>query len=109
MKRFAIILLILAGCSQPEAEPEGLLDRAKFKEVMLEAQLIEARVNHEMVIDRRTDSPVQQYYDSLFAQQNVTEEQFKKTFQYYAERPEELKVIYEEILTELTQRQDTVR
>jgi hypothetical protein len=44
---------------------------------------------------------VKDYYAELFTEEQITEEQFKRTFQYYAEHPEELKAIYAEILVEL--------
>jgi hypothetical protein len=94
-------ILLLAACSNAEAPPADLIERDRFKHVLLRAQLVEARLNHEMVIDHRPDSPVKDYYAELFTEEQITEEQFKRTFQYYAEHPEELKAIYAEILVEL--------
>jgi hypothetical protein len=95
------LLVLLLGCTHAEAPPEGLLDRAKFKQVLLQAQLVEARLNHEMVIDHRMDSPVRRYYADMFKEQGVTDDQFKRTFDHYTVHPEEMRSIYEEILTEL--------
>lgn len=107
MKRAWIAsLFLLLACGGEEARPEGLLDRSKFKHVLMESQLIEARVNHEMVKEKRVDSPVQQYYDSLFAAEGVTEAEFKATFDFYTEHPEELKAIYEEIIVDLGRKKD---
>jgi hypothetical protein len=94
-------VLLLAACSNGEAPPSDLIERDQFKQVLLRAQLVEARLNHEMVIDHRPDSPVKDYYAELFTEQGITEDQFKHTFQYYAEHPVELKAIYTEILVEL--------
>jgi hypothetical protein len=102
MRRFLLpFLFLLAACSTAEAPSADLIERDKFKQVLLRAQLVEARLNHEMVIDHRTDSPVVTYYAELFKEEGVTEEQFKRTFQYYTEHPLELKAIYAEILVEL--------
>ena len=106
MRNLCVLLLCLAACSGGDVPPEGVLERGKFKGLLLEAQLIEARRHRETVIDRRPDVPVRQYYDSLFAKEDVTADQFITTFEYYSERPEELKAIYEEILAELGERQD---
>lgn len=103
--RLAVIVVLL-GCAGEPPPPSGVLDRAKFKEVLLEAQLIEARVTQEMVAEKRVDAPVLQYYDSLFASEGVTRDQFKASFDHYAQRPEELKAIYEEILVDLGRRKD---
>ncbi len=83
------------------------MDREHFTTVLLEAQLIEAQVNHELVIEQLADIPTDSYYDQLFREHGTDREQFARTFAYYAARPEDLKAIYEEIITELTQRKDT--
>lgn len=104
-----IALLLLVACNTLADTPPGLLEREKFTEVLMGAQLIEARMNHEMVIDKRADSPVKAYYDSLFVQKGITEEEFTLTFRYYSERPKDLKAIYETVLTRLGQAQDSLQ
>ena len=101
-----LAILVLASCSRPQPEPAGLLPREKFKSTLLGSQLIEARLNHEMVNDKRLDMPVREYYAELFKAEGVSEQAFKTTFQWYVEHPADLKVIYEEILVELQKRAD---
>jgi len=107
MKTCVISLLIfLVACSASDAPPAGLLERERFKEVLLEAQLIEARVNHELVVEHSSAVPTQRYYEELFEKEGVTREQFEATYHYYAARSEQLKLIYDEIVTELSVRKD---
>lgn len=89
-----------------DERPEGLMERDDFKETLLDAQLIEARMNHEMILEQMKTMPVQKYYDELFEKHQITEDKFQKTFNYYTEHPDEMKEIYEEIMTELTLRKD---
>lgn len=100
------LLLSLAACSTQEAPTKGILERERFKELLLQAQLIEARANHELVVEHMSQAPIAQYYADLFKKEGVTEAQFKATFDHYTARPEELKLIYEEIITELSFRKD---
>jgi len=116
----APVLLLLAllggtifhGCADPLTPPAGLLPREKFKAVLLEAELLESRASFSRIQDPKTvaaDSitvPLQAAYDSLFAAEGVTDTVFKATFDWYAGHPEELKVIYEEIVAELGARKD---
>mgnify|MGYP003383779695 CR=1 FL=1 len=106
--RASVILtvLLMAACSSPEERPNDLLPRDKFTEVLLEAQLIEARVNQEAVIDKRADIPDKSYYAEMFKAQGVTEEAFKSTFDWYVDHPAELKDIYNEVLVGLQKRVD---
>jgi hypothetical protein len=45
------LLVFFAACSSGDVPPAELLARDRFKEVLLEAQLIEARVNHELIVE----------------------------------------------------------
>lgn len=97
--------MLLGACSSGNDVPEGLLPREKFVAVLTEAQLIEARRNHELVIEQISDAPVAKYYEDLFKDQGITEEQFVRTYDHYAEHPDEMKPIWEEVLTELSRRE----
>ena len=101
MKCLLPLVFVLAACSTAEAPPPDVLERAKFKQVLLGAQLVEARVNQEMVVEHRTDNPVEAYYTELFKKEGVTREQFEHTYRFYTEHPAELKAIYEELIVEL--------
>ena len=103
---YGLAILVVAACTRPEQQPADLLSREQFKSTLLGAQLIEARLNHEMVNDKRLDMPVREYYAELFKTEGVSEQSFKATFQWYAEHPADMKVIYEEILVELQKRAD---
>ena len=107
MRILAVIMLglVLVAC-QLEERPEGIMGRDEFKEALLDAQMIEARMNHEMILEQMKTMPVQKYYEELFERHQITEEQFQETFNYYTEHPDELKAIYEDIMTELTLRKD---
>lgn len=99
------VLVLFAACTAGDSEAD-LIPRDKFRDVLLEAELIEARMNHELVVQPTGEVPTQRYYEELFTSQGVTKEQFERTFDHYARRPEELKAIYEEIITELSRRKD---
>ena len=107
MRAFVLLWVLgMAACSSSEEQPADLLPREKFTEVLLEAQLIEARVNHEAVIDKKADIPDKSYYAEMFKEQGVTKEAFKTTFNWYVAHPAELKDIYNDVLTDLQQRVD---
>jgi hypothetical protein len=42
----------------------------------------------------------------VFETQGITEEQFRSSFAYYSERPEEMKAIYEVVLADLSRLKD---
>ncbi|MBL7950646.1 MAG: DUF4296 domain-containing protein [Flavobacteriales bacterium] len=107
MKRIFFAPLLFAACSNgAETQPADVLPRERFSETLLEAQLIEARMNHELVVSHHSAIPADQYYAEMFKAQGTTREQFQRSFTYYSGRPEEMKAIYEGILDELSRRKD---
>ena len=102
----SVVLLLAVGCRTADPKPVGLLDRDVFKDVLLEATLIEARMNHELIVAHQDHVPVEQYYADMFQEKGVTRAAFDASFTYYASRPEEMKAIYEEVLAELSRRKD---
>lgn len=107
MKRWWIIGMLLMGCATPKEEtPAGVLPRDRFRDVLLEAQLIEARMNHELVVAHHSTIPSEQYYTDMFQAQGTDRDEFQRSFAYWTARPEEMHGIYEEILSELTRRKD---
>ena len=74
--------------------------------VTLAGGLIEARMNHDLMIAHMADVPSDEYYADLFAEYGTTKEQFEATFDHYSEHPEQMEVIYQEIITELSKRKD---
>ncbi len=106
MRTLLALLLVLVACGPAGPPPPGPLDRATFKRLLLGSELIEARLQHENVIAKRSDSPVEQYYDDLFKEEGVTKEDFRRTFDAYTQHPAELKVIYQEVLAELDSLKD---
>lgn len=102
-----LLCMFLAACgSGADAPPPDLMRREQFKDVLLEAQLIESRTNQELVLQQQGLVPTKDYYAELFEAKGVTREQFEHTFDFYTKRPKELKAIYEEIITEMSRRKD---
>lgn len=106
MRKVLATLVVLAACAAPQAAPEGVLPHERFVLLLTEAQLIEARVNRDLVLGPQVPAMADSFYMALFREQGVTREQFITTFDHYAARPEAMKAIYEEVITELGRRKD---
>lgn len=108
MRVFVVLLLILSawGCSPPKDLPEGVLDRERFTKVMTAIRLVEARINHELMVEHASSINSDRYYEEVFEEQGISEVEFKTSFAYYSERPEEMKAIYEVVLSDLSRLKD---
>ncbi len=103
-----VCLVLATACGTEQERPADLLERDTFTGLLVDAQLIEARVNREMTVDKRQDIPIKQYYAELFKEKDVSADAFHRTFQWYAEHPDELKAVYADVLTTLQLRSDTI-
>ena len=103
-----LLLPLLVACTAEEPAPTDILPRDRFRDALLKAHLVEARLNHEMTVDKRMDMPAAQYYDTLFHQEGITRAEFVRTFNWYTEHPKEMKAVYEEVLATLQQRADSI-
>lgn len=105
---FVVVVIAMLACNAPEPAPSDILPRDRFRDALLKAHLVEARMNHEMMVDKRMDMPAVQYYDTLFAQEGITRAEFLRTFNWYTGHPQEMKAVYEEVLAALQQRADSI-
>ena len=99
------LLLILSACAS-EGPPPDVLPRDRFVTVLAEAQLIEARVNREGAVEHRSNERVDAYYTELFSREGITREQFRRSFDHYAQDPGVLKAIYGDVIAVLSTRKD---
>ncbi len=103
--RSLALALVLSACA-PEGPPADVLPRERFVQVLAEAQLIEARVNREGAVEHRSNGKVDVYYAELFKREGVAEEDFRRSFDHYAQDPAVLKDIYGDVIALLNRRKD---
>lgn len=109
MKRLLILAAIAAtACKDSEPPlPPDVLPRETFKEMLVGAHLItattRARATVGLVLEDLGPGPA---FDSLYAAYGTDSATFRATFNAYAERPRDLKAVYEEVLTEIVRRKD---
>ncbi len=101
---FLVLILFVAGCAEPEVEvaPEGLLDKDKFTEVMVDVQLVEGMKVHKLGPKREKSPDMEAMYANIFAKYGIDQEDFDATYDYYKARPDEMELIYEQVLDSLS-------
>ena len=103
---YIIIFLSIVSCRQQEEIPEGILPVDKMTAVMTDVQLTEAFIQSRGL--ERNDSTkniAYSYYKTAFNRNNVTPEQFQKSFEYYSKRLDLISKMYDDVITELNKRQ----
>lgn len=96
--------LILFSCQEREKSPDYVWEEEKFVEVLTEFQITESiiRLGYHRFPDSAfaTDS----IYATMYLELGVTEAEFDSNYQYHLKDPEKLSKIYEQVITNLSER-----
>lgn len=88
--------------------PENLLSIDKFSEVMTDVQIMEAAFNQKMFREDDPKAKKAEFYLQIFEKHKVSEDDFRTSYEYYADRPEDMMVVYEHVITALSKKEETV-
>ena len=93
-----IFLLTFFSCDNNEL-PKGILPEAKMREVMWDVLRADEWAQYERNIDSafHVMGRSQERYQQVLQLHNVSEEQFKKSFQYYQSHPTLLKPVLDSL------------
>ncbi|XOV91106.1 MAG: DUF4296 domain-containing protein [Bacteroidota bacterium] len=106
-KPFLILSLFLTlsfSCSNEEV-PEGVLDKDKMMEVLMEIHILEAKIQKLYVPADSSELLYHHYEKMLFDDLGVTEEEYDKSLIYYVDHSDELGRMYFQIVDSLMLRQ----
>ncbi|MFN0187458.1 MAG: DUF4296 domain-containing protein [Bacteroidia bacterium] len=109
MKKIGIVLMLslFFGCSKKQVEvPSDVISRDTMIVVLAEIHLAEASIqvlNVEVKDSLRAVSFG--LYNYIFSKHNITQELFKKSFDYYRSEPAYFHAMYDEVITHLSEDQ----
>lgn len=104
--RICFVAVPMAGiiCCGDE-KPEGILDKQQMVKIMEEIYIAEEKVNH-LALSRDSAAQVAAVMQSkVFENAAVEDSVFRKSFDYYMERPKELELIYTALVDTLQLRE----
>jgi hypothetical protein len=100
MKKIIAFLLLLTffACANNDL-PKGVLPEAKMREVMWDVMRADEWILYEANIDTTMNKHVRSHerYQQVLQLHHVSEEQFKKSFQYYQSNPTLLKPVLDSL------------
>lgn len=100
---FYTTLLSSCGGKTAEEQPDNLIQKEIFTEMIREFQLIEAHLNQVRVDQSVIRDSANNYFQEIFEKHGTSHEDFNRTMNYYASQPEELQGIYEIVLESLSE------
>ena len=110
MKRFgtaSIAFLLLAGCGtgvtfDGPPEPEGVIARDTFVQVLTEVHLIEGALKQRLFRNDDGQERALSHYAELYDRWGIDEERFKTTYTWWYQRPVAMDMLLEEVAENLT-------
>lgn len=109
MQLWMVTLLVFAlSCSKNDRVPEGILTQDQMVAVMSELYINEQKVS-TLGIKRDSISQIFDVMkDKVFAKTGVTDSVFKRSLNYYTDRPLQLELIYTSLVDSLNLREQRI-
>ena len=104
-------VVFLAACSSIEdrvAIPDAVLSQEKMAEVMVDVHLLEAALNISNYSKDQVAVNAINPNSDIFKKNNITKEQYKESFDFYARNPVLLTEVYQLVLNDLSKMQAEV-
>jgi len=126
MKKILSIIFIsffLLGCynnKSPEVvipSDDPPIDMEMMSDILVEMHIVQSTIKQLQVKRKDIEGITEEHHARIFKDYGITKEDFDKSIEYYNYRTEELKIIYEEVITKLSlmdselksQRKDTIQ
>jgi hypothetical protein len=101
-----LLLTVFSGVfSCGKQKPEGILSRAEMVQIMEELYIAEEKVNY-LALSRDSAKRVAEVMGAkVFERAAVSDSVFRKSFDYYMERPKQMELIYTALVDTLQLRE----
>ncbi len=99
---------MLFGCADEEVipPPENLIDQDQMVEVLTDICKIEARFQRRLGTRGNNNSDlVYHNYNLIFDAHNIELTEFKTSYEYYQELPQQMQELYDSVIVHLTKEQ----
>ena len=98
-----LLLLVILSCGDSEQEAEGIIEKEKMIELLTDVQLLEATA--VFVKNKQATFELDEAYVWIFDEYGVTEEQFKKSVEYYAYDAKVYEEMYDQVIINISEKQ----
>jgi len=103
-----VIVIFALSCSQKDRVPEGILTQDQMVSVMSELYITEQKIS-TLGIKRDSLSQIFEVMKGkIFAKTGVTDSVFKKSLNYYMDRPLQMELIYTSLVDSLNLREQRI-
>lgn len=96
---FIIMVVFLASCSSNSTIPKDIIKADEMGNILFEANMAEEFVSSYVMKDtsKNKDAELQKEYQKIFLLHDVTEEQFKKSYNFYKANTDIFRVLMDSL------------
>lgn len=106
----SILLVLLFSCQETtEKKPDYLLDEDKMVSVMVDMHLVETAQNLKVIEPDSANLNYDRMFESIFVSHGVTKTAFDSSLYYYSTRTDDMNVIYDKVLEQLSELESEVK
>ena len=99
-----LFCLILLACNNTDELPAGILDKTAMKSILIDFHLAQAaEVHNRIVKDSAIYNDAALYHPYIFRKNEIEQEDFERSLNYYFRNPEKMDKMYQEIIEELSE------
>lgn len=100
---YILFVLVIYSCGESEKN-EKIIPRQQFVSLLIQMHLIDAEISFNQMLEQNAVDKSYASYKKLFSDFKTDSTTVAGTFDYYADKQDELKAIYVEVLDSLTAR-----
>lgn len=107
-----IVLLPCISCNEGDRSDKVILDHGQMVKILTEIYLTEQKINRLGVSRDSGEHEFERFKKVVFQRVGVSDSVFKRSFDYYMDRPKEMEMIYTMLVDSLSlmeQRSDSIR
>jgi hypothetical protein len=110
MKKFFLtVLVIVSACAINNDVPEDLIPQEQMIPLLIEIHLLESKIRNLSIRPKDSAKVVYDHYEKLlFADFNITSDQYERSYNYYIDHLDEFKEVYTSVVDTLMQREKLV-
>src|SRR6185295_7282656 len=96
------LLVLLASCKPENRRPAGILPEDKMVEIMIDVHIFEAVKESKKIPVDSLPQVISANYQQIFKNHGISEEQFRKSFDYYEHNPAKMDDLMTKVIDELS-------
>ena len=105
----ALFALVLSSCSSSLNSSVDIDRRTEFVDVLVDIQLLEAAYKQKLMPKEDADSLMVSNYKLIFKEHQITQAQFDSEFEFWKKQPEQMAIMYAEIVERLNKLDSELR